>query len=202
MAPRRSVSHPVDFTGPDPAPNLSEPPQVQAPAAELGELFGPPVFGNHYDRIVSRIFTVDPFGEYDELERDLKLDVSPERVDYGTLAMALNKGEDNARRAHKLFVNAKLHLAQVEAEVEKLEGTLRMQVVGELAQQKAEGKLSKAATKDDVIAEMSRIFPDEVMRFRTRIAKAKLSVEHLERLSDLWRSRCRTLDTLVSTARR
>lgn len=199
MAPRRTVSTPVDFTGPDPAPS---PTQAANLAPELTEIFGDPVFGNGYDRIVSKVFTVDPYGEYELLEFNLKLDVSPERVDYATLAQALNQGEDFARRAHKLFVNAKLHLAVVEAEVEKLEGSMRMRVVEKLADMKAKGELSKAATKDDIAAEMSRLFPDDVMRFRTRITKAKLSVEHLERLSDLWRSRCRTLDTLVSTSRR
>jgi len=175
------------------------PQQISASAHDAtAELLGDPVLGGGYDRIVHRVFKIDPFDDYVLVERCLEAKGN----DFGTLVDALDHAETGARAAHRLLVNAQLAYEQTKLEVARIESPLREGARKHLEDQKGSGERKKAITNDDVESAMAQLFPEDVAKARERLLKARGTVEHLERLADLAKSRIRTLDTLVSTARR
>lgn len=165
----------------------------------------PPTMGPGHERIQSRLFAIDELAECDALETGLKIGTATtpvHRADYATLLDALDAAEDNARRAHRLYVNGKLALAAFEIDIAVFEADMYAKASNRLEEQKAKGERTKTITDADVRAAMAGLFPDQVRDHATRLQKAKRSVDYFERLADLWKSRCRTLDVMVSTARR
>ncbi len=182
-------------------PSRPEPSRPEPPAAEERVsrfLAAGPVHGRGYDRIVERVFDLpDPDDEYRALEAAL---VVGDR-EHDSLAAALDRAEDNARRAHRLYVAAKLDRDRYEADAEVVTAALREQATDVLQQQKAAGLRSKAITDADVLAQCAAMHPDEWRDIVDRRSRARLTVEHLERLADLWVSRCRSLTALLSARR-
>lgn len=176
-------------TSSDIAPNVRD-------AAE--ELLGGPVLGAGFDRIVRSVFAIDPVADFDTVQHALE----PKGTDPAILIDALDHSETAARTAHRLLVNAQLAYEQAKQECETTESALRERARKTLEEQKEAGERKKAITNDDVTSEMARQFPVDVAANNTRLLKARGTVEHLERLADLTKTRIRTLDTLVSAARR
>lgn len=176
-----------------PSPDLT--PQGRDATAEL---LGDPVLGYGFDRIVHSVFKIDPFADYAIVESAL----DPKGTDVQVLIEALDHAETAARTAHRLLVNAQLAYEQAKNEVAVSESALRERARATLEEQKEKGERKKAITNDDVESEMARLFPLDTAANRARLMKARGTVEHLERLADLAKSRIRTLDTLVGAARR
>lgn len=185
--------------------------QVTAAAHDATtELLGDPVLGGGYDRIVHSIFRVDPLADYATVE----LSLEPKGNDPAILIDALDKSETAARCAHRLLVNAQLAYEEAKLEVARIESPLREGARKHLEAQKEttpgdeadKGKptarRTKTITNDDVESAMAQLYPADITACRRRLIKAKGTVEHLERLADLVKMRIRTLDTLVSAARR
>lgn len=161
-----------------------------------------PSMGKGYERITARVFSIDEWTEYEELEKDLKLGEVAHRAEYSTLVDSLERAEDNSRRAHRLFVNAKVALEAFEIDAQVIESDMRAQALAKLEDAKATGQMKKTITNDDVTAQMAAMFPDQWRAAAQRRAKAKQSVAHLEHLVDVWKARSRTLNTMVQTSRK
>lgn len=164
-------------------------PSVRSPITDL------PSLSAGMNGIVVRVFDLpDPEGEYAELEGALSVG-SRESDD---IASSLDVAEDSARRAHRLFVNAKLDAERFAADAEVIEGALRGQAAAELQAEKESGARTKQITDADVRSKAALLFPDEWRALSEGKAKAELMVKHLERFADLWMRRCHSLGALLS----
>lgn len=152
-----------------------------------------PRYSPGLDRIVEKTFDLNIDAEYDSLEGQLVINdaLTPQ-----TIRTALNKAEDNARRAHQIYVAAKVEVDLFEIEASKVEAAMRESVIKEMSADKAVKIRLKQISEADVQARMALSFPDEYVAIVSRRSRAKQTVEHLKRLSDLWVIRCRTLNSL------
>ena len=151
-------------------------------------------------RIVETIYQVDAFSDYRDLEQNLE--VGEERGQYKTLAEHLDKGEKRARRAHALYLGAKLELAKWEIDSRKVTSVMRGEAHAELEAEKAAGERKKMITNDDIETRISEKYPDEWASQELSRVKLKGMVEHLERLAELWKNRCFSLGTQLSNLRK
>lgn len=163
---------------------------------------GAPSMGAGYERVMTTVFRVDVEREFAELEGALKFDRPAHQLDYADLVDALDEATDNAKRAHRLFVNGKVALEVFEIDAALVMGDIRAQATNALQKEKEQGVRNKAITDADVESWMATKFADEYRANAERRAKAKRMVDHLERLSDLWKTRCAALDTMVKGSRR
>lgn len=153
-----------------------------------------------FKRIVEHVFQVDLWVTYERLERDLTL--GEERSDYASVRKALDKAEDNARLAHRLYVNARVEQERYDIEQRPVRAKMREEATKELSDEKKEGSRTKAITIEDVTDRASIMFPDEWKAQEIESLKVRKTVETMERLADLWKSRCSRLDTLATTMRK
>lgn len=172
---------------------------VAAGAQSSAPFAGPmPEPGEGYARIVERVFSLpDPDAEYEALERALVLGTR----EFDSIHDALDHAEDNARRAHRLFVAAKLDYERFVADADVIEGAMRTEATADLQAEKESGARTKQITDADVRAKCAALFPDEFRDLAERRTSAKLAVEHLERFADLWVSRCRSLGGMLAARR-
>lgn len=168
-------------------------------AHEQKAFAGPmPVLNDGFRRIEERVFDLpNPDAEYESLEGALSVGSR----DTDDLARALDEAEDCARRAHRLYANAKLDLARFQADAEVIEGAIRTEAAAELQRERDSGLRTKQITDADVTAKAAALFPDEWRDLAARKVRAKLAVEHMERFADLWVSRCRSLGGLLASRR-
>jgi hypothetical protein len=153
-----------------------------------------------FERIVEAVYQVDAWREYEDLEANLE--IGDERGDYGTVAKHLDGAEKRARRAHALYLSAKLELLRFETECQKVQAGMRQKATEVLSDEKEDGGRRKQITDADVRAKMAEMYPDEFVHVEERLAKLKGAVAHMERLADLHRNRCFSASTLLSTLRK
>jgi len=153
----------------------------------------------HMARIFETLFQVDIWENFKRLKAALR--VGEKHRDYATLMKALDEAEDNARLAHSLFVNAKLVAERFETDALLIEAGMRKEATALLQGEKTAGRLSKAITDADVVAQCATMFPDEWTRIQVDRRQHKLTVSHLEHLVTCWTSRCRSLQTMVAKVR-
>jgi hypothetical protein len=158
--------------------------------------------GRGYERIQRHLFAIDEWSEYEYLESRLRLDRPAHEADYATLVDALDEAEDNARRAHRLYCCGRAALEVFESHATEREAAMRAACSEELEKLKAEGAMTKRIANADIDALMAQKHPDEVRAIAEERAKSKRMVEHFERLSELWQSRARSLQVMITTMRR
>lgn len=165
------------------------------PAKPFGAL---PVLADGFTRITERVFDLpDPDAEYKTLEASLKLGTS----EFDSLQQALDCAEDNARRAHRLYVNARVEGESYEFDAEVVEAAMRTHASAELQREKESGLRTKQITDADVTAKIAAMFPDEARDLRMRRIRARKMIEHLKEFADLWGSRCRSLAKMLESKR-
>jgi len=159
---------------------------------------GMPTHGKGYADIVERVFDLpDPEAEYDTLEKALKLGTQA----FDSISSALDSAEDNARRAHRLYVNARVDAERFNIDAEVIEAAMRTNAIAELQREKDAGHRSKAITDSDTSAKVAAMFPDEFRDLAERKVKSRKMVEHLEAFAGLWRSRCYSLSKMLESKR-
>lgn len=157
-----------------------------------------PVMDKGFERIKDTIFQLpDPDAEYADLERALVLGTQQ----FDSISAALDKAEDHARRAHRLYVCARVEAEKFNIDADIVEGAMRTQAVSELQREKDAGIRTKQITDADTSARLGAMFPDEWRDLQERRIESRKMVEHLERFSDLWRSRCYSLAKLLESRR-
>jgi hypothetical protein len=153
-----------------------------------------------FERIVEATFKVDAFADYDDLEKHLE--VGDQRGDYGTLREHLDKAEARARRAHKLYLGAKIELVNWEADSRKVMAAMREKARVQLEDEKADGTRRKVLSQSDVVDRVADLYPDEWKAQEVRRAKMKGVVDDMEHLTKRWDAKCVDLRTLLETLRK
>ena len=153
-----------------------------------------------FARILEHVFKVDPWKDYSDLEDALKIG-GRGYTDHDTLMSALNSAEDNARRAHQLYCAARAEQERWELNSQVIEGVARRGVLRDLEAEKEAGQRKKQITEADVAGYIQLKYPDEYDRLRLTRLKLRKLVESMERLAELWVSRCRTLQVMLGKAR-
>lgn len=150
-----------------------------------------------YARIVETVYAADAFRDYDDLERHLE--VGEGRGDHATLREHLDKAEARARRAHRIYLGAKIEQVRWENAQKKVSAAMRAKAREALEGDEAR---TKRITNDDVDAKVVEMFPDEAAHQEEARAKLKGVVESMEHLVSRWNSKCGDLRTLLETLRK
>lgn len=151
-------------------------------------------------RIVEAIYRVDASVEYQDLESNLE--VGDQRGDYGTLLKHLDKAERRARTAHQLFLGMRLERKRWELDADDVTASMREKAVAALEKEKLLGDKTKRITNDDVDAQIRQMFRDEFRAQSIKRVQLAGAEAQLERDADLWKARCHTLGTMISTLRK
>jgi len=168
---------------------------VTSASAPFGAL---PQHSAGYAAIVERVFDLpDPDAEYQILEESLSVGSS----NFDSISAALDTAEDNARRAHKLYVNARVDAERFNIDADVIESAMRTQAIAELQREKDAGLRSKQITDTDATAKVSAMFPDEYRDLADRRVKSRKMIEHVEAFAGLWRSRCYSLSKMLESKR-
>ena len=161
-----------------------------------------PSMGAGYGRVLERLFSLDPFEAYQDLERFLDgLGRRPSELTYPQIADELEQVETHAWRAARLLAHAQDARDAYERDCEVEEGAWRANAREALEAAKAAGQFTKTITNGDVEAYVATHFTAEYKALANRRSKAKRMVEAIERGADLLRRRRETLDTLTKGAR-
>lgn len=151
-----------------------------------------------FERITTRVFDLpNPEAEFDELERALKLGVQA----YDAIAIAVDSAEDNARRAHKLYVCARADAERFNIDATIVEAAMRTEALAELQRERDSGTRTKQITDSDIASKIAAMFPDEHRDLAEKRIKNRKMIEHLEAFAGLWRSRCYTLAKILESKR-
>jgi len=180
-------------------------PEVKTAPAKEADPFDdfiktPPRLSGDFDRVVERVFTIDVLPVFDRLEAELV--IGEDRSDYGTVRKHLDRAEDNARLAHKLYASARVEQEGYVIDMRPIRAAMMDRANRELQREKNEGARSKAITKEDIENWVAQNFADEYRAQEIKELKLRKTTEHMERLAELWKSRCRSLDTLLTTMRK
>lgn len=158
-----------------------------------------PAYHVDFERIIERIYSIDIKKEYDRLEQALVL--GEKRSDRGTLAKAVDEAENNARRAHEIYLCAVRERTRWEAEAEIVMAPLRKHANEALQALKADGLHSKIITDADVRAKMASQHPEEFKWHEEHSAKIKGLEEATKKMSEVWTSRCASVRLMYDKAR-
>lgn len=177
-------------------------PEAKKPEADPFDEFikTTPRLSGDFDKVVERVFAIDVLPVFDRLESELV--IGEDRSDYGTVRKHLDRAEDNARLAHKLYASARVEQEGYVIDMRPIRAAMMDRANRELQREKTEGARSKAITKEDIENWVAQNFADEYRAQEMKELKLRKTTEHMERLAELWKSRCRSLDTLLTTMRK
>lgn len=183
-------------TTPDPKVQLAPKPS----SSERFVMNDFPVLPPAWMKIQERTFALeDPEAEYHELESDLRLS---DALTPGNLQEALNKAEDNARRAHKLYIVARVEYERFDLETMPIIEAMRDAASRDIQGEKDRKERSKAITEADIKGRASVLFPDEWAIAMERKSKAEGMMDSLKSFAELWRQRCFSLSSMLNAGKR
>jgi hypothetical protein len=136
---------------------------------------------------------------FERLEQRLKL--GDRRTEYGHILEALDEAEDCCRAANRLLVTTQVNRREWELENEGTLAVLRSEATRALQAEKASGERTKQITEGDITAKVAELFPDEYRVQAMRGEHLKRLTESIENLSEVWASRCRSLNTMLGKHR-
>ena len=184
------LSEPYKFTGPV---ESEFPTAAESTTAQLPHEGG-------MQRIIDEIYVLDIYETWKRLERGLSVGEDG-CTDYATLMRHLDKADAHTRKAHQLYIVARLAQERFEIEAQQLEAGLRNAASKVLQGEKTAGVRSKAITDADVLAQIQVIAPDEWNRLAIKRLEHRKTTEHLEQLVSVWASRARSLQAMVGKVR-
>lgn len=191
---------PIEEASRELAAEMKKPPPLFQTANGRGAAPGE-VVPRDFDGLVETVHAVpDMRKEYAELEAALR--IGEKRTDYGTVLRALDEAEDNARRAHRLYLAARAEQARWEIDTAKVAGEMRAAAVSSLEEEKAQRDRRKQITEGDVEGRMATLYPDEFGHQKMKRTKVEGTVKAMERLAELWKGRCFSLRTMLETLRK
>lgn len=175
----------------------SKKPEVSHSVINLDNL---PIMDVPWMRIQETVLEVgDVEVEFQELKEALKL---TEALTPNNLEAALNAAEDNARRAHALYIVARVEHEAFDLEMTPVVEAMREAANKELQNEKDAKQRSKAITDADVKGRASVLFPDEWALVQARRSKAEAMLDTLKHFADLWKQRCFSLSTMLHAGKR
>ena len=152
-----------------------------------------------FQAIVTSVFIDDVKATYDKLEAALK--VGNKRTDYGTVMKHLDLAERHARDAHRLWQTGIVEYKRWEADNEVVFSSMRSEATRALQHEKDQKLRAKQITDADVDARIATLYPDEWRAQQNARGRNKAMLASLENLSEVWMSRCRTLQTILTKQR-
>jgi hypothetical protein len=152
-----------------------------------------------FEKIVETLFVEKPFEVYQKLEAALK--VGDDRGEHSALNRSLDNAESNARLAHRLWMTAKVERERWEIENGIIFGAMKHEASKTLQREKDQGLRSKQITDADVETMCAVIFPDEYKAQEVKRKKVKAVEESMANLTEMWISRCRSLNAMLSKSR-
>lgn len=153
-----------------------------------------------FQQIVEKIFDAgDPLEEYERLEKELVL--GDQRSEYGAVRQSLDRAEDNARLAHKLYLAARAERKAWEADHAVTWASMRQEAQISLEAEKECKVRTKQITDADLEARQAILYPDEYKHGKTKAEKMKGMEDHIEHLKACWMSRCASLRCMLETMR-
>lgn len=159
-----------------------------------------PLLNAPWMKIQERVFDLpDPDAEHAELEEALRL---TDALTPGNLQAALNAAEDNARRAHRLYVVARAEFERFELEMSPVLEAMREAANRDLQNEKDRKERSKAITDADIKGRASVLFPDEWRAAQSRRLKAEAMMDHLKLFAEMWKQRCFSLSSMLNAGKR
>lgn len=174
-------------------------------ASDFARSAGAPELPLGMRSIVERVFRIDPEEVYARLEGARRLWGREQKADRDTLARALDECMENAADAHRLYAHARVEREAYEIDALAQEADMRAQATAALETERTAKKeakeRSKQITEADVRSWIASRFHDQWRRWQIERKRVEMTVEHLERLSELWKSRSRTLEALLVSAR-
>jgi len=159
-----------------------------------------PQMHEHFERIVTTQWVKEAFDEYQRL--DGLLHIGEERGNYATVNTHMDHAETNSRKAFKLWLAGEIESARFEKDAEVVTAAMWAAATRELQAEKEDGKRNKAITDADVRAMCAQMYPDEYRAIENKRTEVKLMVENLKDLNQAWKSRCKTLQTMLSALRK
>lgn len=156
-------------------------------------------FDPGFQSVIETLWVQDIKATYDSLEEALR--VGDQRTDYGSVMRHLDEAERNARIAHKLWISSKLEKRRWDLDNEVTFGAMRGEATASLQREKEKGLRAKQITDADVESRCATMFPDEYRSQEITRYKLHLLVDSMQNLSDLWQSRCKSLQVILSKQR-
>lgn len=149
--------------------------------------------------IVKTLVINNPLLAYKSLEQELV--VGENRADYGSVMKHLDRAETNAREAHRLWQSAILERKRWELDNAVVFAAMEEEALRTLQHEKDQKSRAKMITDADVQTRVAILFPDEYRSQEIKRLKAKSMVDSMQNLADLWISRCKTLQVILSKQR-
>jgi len=148
--------------------------------------------GLGFNKVVESVFAVEVRVEdYLRLEKELSLsDATRPEV----IRAAMNRAQQNASEAHRLYIVAKVEFELYETECLRYMAHFREEAIRALKAD--EGRAKKDIIEKDVSSKLSVLFKDQVLLEQERREKSSKTVAHLYRLAELWKDRAYMLGAM------
>ena len=150
--------------------------------------------------MVEEVFRIEVRKTYETLTRELSVKLNT--LNFGEFYQMSNAADGRAFEAARLARAAKLEEGRVRNAADGQLATMRDAVRRELLEEKKDGKLLRAPTKDDVEDRVRRRWPDRHRNIRDELAKMHGATRACEELLVSWRERSRTLRSMLTGRRR
>lgn len=161
-----------------------------------------PMPNPQWGAVVDEVYRIEVRKTYETLTRELAVGWETVSSSFGLLYQMSNAADGRAYEAARLARAAKLEESRVRNEADGQLATMRDSVRRELLEEKKEGKLLRAPSKDDVEDRVRRRWPDRHRKIRDELAKMHGATRACEELLVSWRERSRTLRSMLTGRRR
>lgn len=152
-----------------------------------------------FERIMEKLVVTDPTAAYEQLETGLR--IGEQRGEYGVMIKALDEAEANARIAHRLWQGAIQERKRWELENDVVFAAMRTEATRSLQYEKDKGLRSKQITDADVESRAAAMHPDQWRAQEVERVRVKSMVDSMGNLAEMWASRCKSLQVLLSKQR-
>jgi hypothetical protein len=153
-----------------------------------------------FSKIVESIFIAEPYEVYLALEKKLKVGQEGRAI-HASVNAALDEAESNARTAHKLWMSARVERDRWERANAIIFSAMRTEATHALQHEKDKGTRNKQITDADVDNAASAMFKDEWLSQQNKRKRVEAMEKSMENLNELWISRCRSLQAMLSKQR-
>lgn len=153
-------------------------------------------------RVMARIVEMEFEDGTDLVKEKVRLEEALDTTSkLGQQANALEQAEVNARAAFKLLIRFREMHQAWERDNATIFATSWNEASLTLQREKDKGFRSKQITDKDVEMMVATMFPDEWKSQEIKRLRAKSTEKSLEHLVEMWSSKCRSLNALVSKGR-
>lgn len=148
--------------------------------------------------VETQIFVDDVETLAAQLIKDLKL--GELRHERGHIKQALDDAQDNARKAHALYVTCVREREAWEKRNSVIVAGMKAEANDALQEEKRKGERNKAITNADLDSMCALLFGDEWIAQERERRDYELAEEHMKKIAELWGARAYSLKAMSETA--